>query len=134
VHAYDGLELIDTRVLASVRCAPPQNKPLPEEIATCSPWLERELTLTLPTVRVVVALGVIGWDAALRGLRSVGFVVPTPRPRFGHGATATLSSPSRTLDLLGCYHPSQQNTFTGRLTEPMLDDVLGRAASYRVEP
>ena len=84
----------------------------------------RELTLLLPTLRVVVALGGFGWDAALRSLAAAGVPVPRPRPRFGHGAEVELDG----LTLLGCYHPSQQNTFTGRLTEPMLDAVLGRAA------
>ena len=83
------------------------------------------------SVRVVVALGGYGWDAALRGFRALGWEVPRPRPRFGHGAEALLSGPERDVVLLGSYHPSQQNTFTGRLTEPMLDDVLSRAAALR---
>jgi uracil-DNA glycosylase family 4 len=134
VHVDDGLELLDTRVLAAVRCAPPQNKPLPVERDTCAPWLDAELRLVLPWVRVVVALGGFGWQAALTALARVGAEVPVPRPRFGHGAEVVLPLPDRDVLLLGTYHPSQQNTFTGRLTEPMLDDVLGRAASARLQP
>lgn len=89
-HLGDGLELIDTRVLAAVRCAPPQNKPTPEERDTCAPWLDAELGLVLPSVRVVVALGGFGWQAALTALARVGAVVPAPRPRFGHGAEVVL--------------------------------------------
>ncbi|MCY7397191.1 MAG: uracil-DNA glycosylase [Nocardioides sp.] len=128
VHADDGLQLVGARMVAAVRCAPPLNKPTTHERATCAPWLDAELALLAEHVRVVVALGSIGWDASLRALRSVGWGVPRPRPRFGHGAEATLTSPHRDVLLIGSYHPSQQNTFTGRLTEPMLDDVLGRAA------
>jgi uracil-DNA glycosylase family 4 len=124
VRRDDGLELHATRVLAAVRCAPPANRPTPAERDTCSPWLDRELQLLAPTARVVVALGGFAWDAALGALRRTGLApVPRPAPRFGHGARAELGR----LHLLGCYHPSQQNTFTGRLTEPMLDDVLGTA-------
>jgi uracil-DNA glycosylase family 4 len=134
-HLGDGLELIDTRVLAAVRCAPPQNQPTPAERDTCAPWLDAELGLVLPSVRVVVALGGFGWQAALTALARVGVEIPAPRPRFGHGAEVALALPQgREVRLLGCYHPSQQNTFTGRLTEPMLDDVLGRAAAARLRP
>ncbi len=130
VHAGDGQQLIDCRMVAAVRCAPPLNKPTTDERDTCAPWLEAELRLVLPSVRAVVALGSFGWDASLRALASVGYAVPRPRPRFGHGSSSTLISESgHELTLLGSYHPSQQNTFTGRLTEVMLDDVLGRAAS-----
>lgn len=131
VHAADGLELIDTRMVAAVRCAPPQNKPTTAERDTCAPWIEAELALLEPHLRVVVALGSIGWDAALRSFRSLGWTLPRPRPRFGHGAEAQLIGPDRSITLLGSYHPSQQNTFTGRLTEPMLDAVLSRAAALR---
>ncbi len=123
VHAGDGQRLIDTRMVAAVRCAPPQNKPTTPERDACAPWLRRELELVMPTLRVVVCLGGFGWDAALAAVRERGFAIPRPKPRFGHGAEVTLGE----LVLLGSYHPSQQNTFTGRLTEPMLDDVLGRA-------
>ena len=127
-HADDGQELIDTRMIATVRCAPPQNKPSVVERDTCAPWLLAELTLVLPTVEVVVALGTFGWDATLRSFAGLGWQATRPRPRFGHGAETRLAGPDREVTLLGCYHPSQQNTFTGRLTEVMLDDVLRRAA------
>jgi len=133
VDADDGLEVYGTRILSAVRCAPPQNKPTPEERDTCAPWLDAELGLVLPTVRVVVALGGFGWQATLTALARVGAVVTGPRPKFGHGAEVSLGLPDgREILLLGCYHPSQQNTFTGRLTESMLDDVLGRAAAARL--
>ncbi|HYH35158.1 MAG TPA: uracil-DNA glycosylase [Nocardioides sp.] len=122
-HAGDGMRLVDTRMVATVRCAPPQNKPTVTERDTCEPWLSREIELVLPGLRVVVALGAYGWAGALRGLAAAGVGVPVPRPRFGHGAEAVLGD----LTLLGCYHPSQHNTFTGRLTPAMLDEVLGRA-------
>jgi uracil-DNA glycosylase len=131
VHAADGLELVDTRMVATVRCAPPQNKPTTAERETCAPWIEAELTLLVDHVRVVVALGSIGWDAALRSFRALGWRVPAPKPRFGHGAEAVLTEGAREIVLLGSYHPSQQNTFTGKLTEPMLDAVLARAAALR---
>ncbi len=131
VHADDGLELIDTRVVSAVRCAPPDNKPTTEEKQRCAPWLDRELRLLAPHVRVVVALGGIGWDAAIGAARRAGWEVPRPKPKFGHGAEAVLGAPHGDVVLLGTSHPSQQNTFTGRLTEPMLDDVLGRAAALR---
>jgi uracil-DNA glycosylase family 4 len=134
-HAGDGLELHGVRILAAVRCAPPANKPTTEERDTCAPWLGAELSLALPSVRAVVALGGFGWEAALKALVARGYASPTPRPKFGHGSQAILrrtpgsdGSGADEVVLLGCYHPSQQNTFTGRLTEPMLDDVLGTAA------
>jgi uracil-DNA glycosylase family 4 len=121
----DGLALIDTRIFAAVRCAPPANKPTPDERDTCAPWLHRELELIRPTLRVVVALGKFAWDAWWPALRAVyGVRPPVPRPDFGHGARVELPGAPT---LLGCYHVSQQNTFTGRLTPAMLDDVLGTA-------
>lgn len=135
--AADGLELVGARLVAAVRCAPPQNKPTTDEIATCAPWLDEELALVTPGLRVLVALGGIGWDATLRAVRRAGWDVPRPKPRFGHGAEVTLGAPGSargSVLLLGCYHPSQQNTFTGRLTETMLDDVLGRAADAATMP
>jgi uracil-DNA glycosylase family 4 len=125
VHRGDGLELTDAYVTAAARCAPPANKPTPEELATCQPWIERELELLAPTLRVAVCLGAIGFTALWRVLQSRGDELPRPRPKFGHGVEVTLPSG---LSLLGSYHPSQQNTFTGRLTEPMLDAVFLRAA------
>ena len=130
VHAGDGQRLLGTRMVATVRCAPPDNKPTVQERETCAPWLLRELTLLAPSVRVVVCLGSYGWDAALRTYRALGYAVPRPKPRFGHGAEALVAAPDGTeVTLLGSYHPSQQNTFTGKLTEDMLDAVLGRAVA-----
>ncbi|MDD9349746.1 uracil-DNA glycosylase [Mumia sp.] len=127
-HAGDGQRLLRARMVAAVRCAPPANKPTNDERDTCAPWLEEELREVLPSVRAIVALGGYGWDAALRTLGALGAVVPRPRPKFGHGVEVTLPKPSGgTVQLLGCFHPSQQNTFTGRLTEPMLDAVMIRA-------
>ena len=129
LHAGDGQRLVGTRMVATVRCAPPDNKPTIEERDTCAPWLLRELTLVQDSVRAVVCLGAYGWDAALRTFKALGYDVPRPRPRFAHAAETVLGAPDgRQLVLLGSYHPSQQNTFTGKLTEPMLDAVLGRAA------
>lgn len=126
--AADGLGLVGTRLVAAVRCAPPANKPTPLERETCSGWLDAELAMTLEHVRVIVTLGSIGWDAALKSLRRLGGQVAAPKPRFGHGAETVVVRNERAITVLGCYHPSQQNTFTGRLTAPMLDAVLGRAA------
>jgi uracil-DNA glycosylase len=134
-HAGDGQELIDTRMVAAVRCAPPANKPSTQERDTCAPWLRRELQLVTPSVRAVVCLGSFGWAAALRALQEVGYAVPRPRPRFGHGVEARLQTvDGAVLTVLGCYHPSQQNTFTGVLTEAMLDGVLGRARALADSP
>ncbi len=129
VSADDGLALVGTRVVAAVRCAPPDNKPTTDEKARCATWLDAELRIVAPSVRVVVALGSIGWDAALAAFRRAAWDVPRPKPRFGHGAEAVVGAPHGDVLLLGSYHPSQQNTFTGKLTEPMLDAVLGRAAA-----
>lgn len=125
VAADDGLVLRHTRVLAAVRCAPPANKPTPGERDTCQPWLHREVALLRPNLRVVVALGAFAWAAWWPTLHRVyGMPPPSPRPAFTHGAHW---SGSAAPDLLGCYHVSQQNTFTGRLTPGMLDDVFARA-------
>jgi uracil-DNA glycosylase family 4 len=118
----DGLALTGCWVTAAVRCAPPANKPTPAERDTCLPYAVRELRL-LERARVIVCLGAFAWDAALRILVAMGADRPRPRPRFGHGAQAVIDR----FTLLGCFHPSQQNTFTGRLTEAMLESVLGRA-------
>ena len=134
VHAGDGQRLISARMVAAVRCAPPDNKPTIEERETCAPWLEREVSLVQDSVRAVVCLGSFGWDATLRTLRATGWTVPRPKPKFGHAAEVVVTSASgREVTVLGSYHPSQQNTFTGKLTEPMLDAVLGRAAALAVE-
>ncbi len=128
-HAGDGQRLLGARMVAAVRCAPPDNKPTTVERDTCSPWLEHEVALVAEHVRAVVCLGGFGWDAALRVLGRIGYTAPRPKPRFAHAAESVLTAPDgREVVLLGSYHPSQQNTFTGRLTEPMLDAVLGRAA------
>ena len=131
VHAGDGQRLIGTRMVAAVRCAPPDNRPTTTERDTCSAWLDAELGFVLPSVRAVVCLGLYAWQAMFRAAGRHGYAVPRPRPRFGHGARVELESscgPARHLVVLGCYHPSQQNTFTGKLTEPMLDAVLAAAA------
>ncbi len=122
-HRDDGLRLRDAWVTAAVRCAPPANRPTSEERDACQPWSAAELSL-LPGIRVVLCLGAFAWDAALR-LRAgaAGEGLPRPRPRFGHGA----EHPGGPFALLGCFHPSQQNTFTGRLTAPMIDAVLRRS-------
>jgi uracil-DNA glycosylase family 4 len=127
VHAGDGQRLVQARMVATVRCAPPANKPTVTERDTCMPWINRELALLAPTLRVVVALGAYGWDGALRALAGAGYGVPKPRPRFGHGTTVRLGRDDDEVRLLGCYHPSQHNTFTGRLTPAMLDEIFTTA-------
>lgn len=130
-HRDDGLTLRGTRMVAPVRCAPPANKPTPAERDNCRPWLTRELELLAPTLRVIMVLGAFGWQALLPVLRDVGWAVPRPAPVFGHGVEVALEPgdgvPVAPLRLLGCYHVSQQNTFTGRLTVDMLCGVLRRA-------
>lgn len=130
VSLDDGLRLRGTRIVSAVRCAPPDNKPTTTEKLTCATWLDHELALLAPHVRCVLALGSIGWDAAIGAVRRAGWEVPRPKPKFGHAAEAVLGAPHGDVVLLGSYHPSQQNTFTGKLTEPMLDAVLGRAAAF----
>ncbi len=128
VSRDDGLALTGVWVAASVRCAPPDNKPLPEERDRCRPYLEAEFDL-LSGVRVVVALGKFAFEVVLGVARDRGLEIPRPRPVFGHGAEAEIG-PGR-LRLLGSFHPSQQNTFTGRLTEEMFDSVFRRAVALR---
>jgi uracil-DNA glycosylase len=122
-RADDGLTLTDAYIAAAVRCAPPLNKPTNEERDACAPFLAREIGL-LTEVRVILALGTFGWDAALRALAALGHPV-RPKPRFGHGVSYAVG-PYR---LVGSYHPSQQNTFTGRLTVPMFDAVIAQAVA-----
>lgn len=119
---HDGLILRDAWVTAVVRCAPPENKPTTTERDTCVKFLADELEL-LAGARAIVALGGFAWDGALRAMRANGFDVPRPKPKFAHGAEVRVGD----LTLIGSYHPSQLNTFTGRLTEQMLDDVFERA-------
>jgi uracil-DNA glycosylase len=129
-NLLDGLRLHDVYITAAVKCAPPDNKPTPEERAACFPYLLREWE-ALARLRVILCLGGLAWETALRSLRAAALPVPTPAPRFGHGAEASVGD---RLLLLGSYHPSQQNTFTGRLTESMLDAVLARAREAAETP
>jgi uracil-DNA glycosylase family 4 len=125
-HAGDGLRLEGAYVNAVVRCPPPGNKPAPAERDNCLPYLVREIPL-LSEARVLVPLGSFAWENSLRALAELGAAIPRPRPRFGHGAELEVEADGRPLALVGCFHPSQQNTFTGRLTEPMMDAVFARA-------
>ena len=137
VDAADGLSANAIRIVAAVRCAPPGNAPTPSERQTCEPWLAAEWRMVAPSVRVVLALGGFAWQAALRllgatSIRSVPSTEkPSAQPKFGHGVTTRLASG---VLLMGCYHPSQQNMFTGRLTPAMLDDVVGSASSAAGSP
>ena len=128
VHRDDGLALTGAFVTAAVRCAPPENRPSPAERDTCAPWLVAEAR-ALETLRVIVCLGAFAWDAALRLRVALGAETPRPRPRFGHGAELHAGGPV----LLGSFHPSQQNTFTGRLVPEMLDAVLRRARALAAD-
>jgi uracil-DNA glycosylase family 4 len=129
VSRDDGLRLRGCWIAAAVRCAPPANRPTPAERDTCLPYTVRELEL-LAEIRVIVCLGSFAWDAALRVLAATGETPPRPRPKFGHGAQARVGD----RVLLGCYHPSQQNTFTGKLTRPMTDAVMRRARELGSRP
>jgi len=122
VSRGDGLRLFGAYVAAAVRCAPPGNRPTPAERDACSSYLVREMA-ALSRLSVVVALGAFAWESALRAARALGWDVPAPKPRFGHGAETALGR----VALLGSYHPSQQNTYTKRLTQDMLDAVFWRA-------
>lgn len=121
-HAGDGQRLVDARMVATVRCAPPENKPTPAERDACAPWIATELVL-LPTVRVIVTLGAFGWDGAVRSLVAAGAPAPARKPKFGHGVELALGG----VTVIGCYHPSPHNTYTGRLTAEMTDEVFERA-------
>jgi len=120
----DGLRLDGAYVAAVNRCCPPSNRPTPQERDRCLPFLVREIRL-LDRVRVMLALGAFAWDGALRALAALGYPVVRPRPRFGHGAEVAVGP----FSLLGSFHPSQQNTFTGKLTQSMLEDVVRRAVA-----
>ncbi|KUL51076.1 MULTISPECIES: uracil-DNA glycosylase [unclassified Streptomyces] len=128
--ADDGLTLYGARITSPVHCAPPANKPTTEERDTCRSWLVGELKLLAPTLRAVVVLGGFGWQAALPAFAAAGWQVPKPRPAFGHGAHVRLAGGQgqEPLDVFGCFHVSQRNTFTGRLTPGMLREVLRSAA------
>jgi uracil-DNA glycosylase family 4 len=128
VSADDGLELYRVRITAPVHCAPPANKPTPAERDTCRPWLLQELDALRPTLRAIVALGAFGWQSLLPTLATAGYTIPKPRPTFTHAAHTHLPSPTGPpLHLIASYHVSQQNTFTGKLTPAMLEDVLRTA-------
>ncbi|MBP2192829.1 uracil-DNA glycosylase [Nocardia goodfellowii] len=132
VHRDDGLRLLGARVTAPVHCAPPDNKPLPEERDRCRHWLTTELDLLASTVRAVVVLGGFGWQALLPVLDQAGWVIPRPRPKFGHGVRINLApktSERAPLHVFGCYHVSQRNTSTGLLTSTMIESVLSSAAA-----
>ena len=132
VRAGDGQRLIGARMVAAVRCAPPENKPTPGERDTCAPWLEAELRMVAGSLRSVVVLGGFAWQALWPVLAGASFTLPRRRPAFGHGAEVVLTGPGGTpVLLIGCYHPSQQNTFTGRVTGEMTDAVFTRARDYR---
>jgi uracil-DNA glycosylase family 4 len=132
VAAGDGQRLLHARMVAAVRCAPPANKPEPQERDACAPWLQAELRMVAADLRVIVCLGGFAWRAMWPVLGQAGFAAPKPRPPFGHGAEVRLTGPGERDELLliGCYHPSQQNTFTGRVTPAMLDAIFTRAGSW----
>lgn len=127
----DGQELIDTRILCAVRCAPPDNKPSTEEKATCAPFFENEIALLLPTAQTFLALGSLAWDSIYRTLKTLGSEVPNPKPKFAHSAKYSfIGADGIKRQVIGCYHPSQQNTFTGKLTVKMLDDVIKQSQNF----
>lgn len=127
-HVGDGQHPVRSRIVAPVHCAPPANKPTPAERDACRPWLVRDLELLAPSLRSVVALGGYAWQSLWPALAAAGYPgLPARRPVFGHGAEVELGNGVR---VLGCYHPSQQNTFTGRLTPSMVDEVLQRAVTH----
>jgi uracil-DNA glycosylase family 4 len=130
--ADDGQKLIDTRITCAVRCAPPDNKPSTEEKAECSDYLVNEFDLLLPTARSFVALGSFAWSAIIKSLRGLDYQISTPTPKFGHGESFTVIGPDAIKrSVIGSYHPSQQNTFTGKLTEPMLNAVIKKAKNFK---
>ena len=132
VRAGDGQRLLGARMVAAVKCAPPENKPTPGERDTCAPWLEAELRMVAGSLRSIVVLGGFAWQALWPVLAGASFTLPRRRPAFGHGAEVELAGPGGTPVLfIGCYHPSQQNTFTGRVTGEMTDAVFTRARDYR---
>jgi uracil-DNA glycosylase len=130
VTAGDGQRLTGARMVAAVRCAPPDNKPTPQERDQCAPWLSAELRMVAESLRVIVCLGGFAWQALWPVLPEAGYEAPRPRPAFGHGTEAELRAVAEgrpNVLLIGCYHPSQQNTFTGRVTDEMVDTIFLRA-------
>ena len=128
----DGQMLIDTRITCAVRCAPPDNKPSTEEKIECSGYLVNEFELLMPTARSFVALGSFAWSAIIKSLRELNHRIATPTPKFGHGESFTWVGPDGIKrSVIGSYHPSQQNTFTGKLTEPMLNSIFKKAKSFK---
>jgi uracil-DNA glycosylase family 4 len=128
----DGQMLIDTRITCAVRCAPPDNKPSTEEKIECSGYLVNEFELLMPTARSFVALGSFAWSAIMKSLRELNHQIATPTPKFGHGESFTWVGPDGIKrSVIGSYHPSQQNTFTGKLTEPMLNSIFKKAKSFK---
>jgi uracil-DNA glycosylase len=128
----DGQKLIDTRITCAVRCAPPDNKPSTDEKIECSDYLINEIDLLMPTARTFVALGSFAWSAIIKTLRALDHQISTPTPKFGHDESFTYIGPDGVKRLvIGSYHPSQQNTFTGKLTEPMLNSVIKKAKSFK---
>ncbi len=128
VSAGDGQRLTGARLVAVVRCAPPENRPTPEERDICAPWLTAELRMVAASVRAIVVLGGFAWQALWPALEDAGYSVPRPRPAFAHGAEVELPAATGAgVAMIGCYHPSQQNTFTGRVTSQMLDEIFTRA-------
>ena len=131
VSADDGQRLIGARMIAAVKCAPPENKPTPGERDNCAPWLAAELRMVAGSLRSIVVLGGFAWQALWPVLAGAGYALPRPRPAFGHGAEVTLPAPDgASVLMIGCYHPSQQNTFTGRVTGDMVDAIFTRARRY----
>lgn len=120
-HCDDGLELNGVYITAACRCAPPANKPTPMQLSNCSNYLINEIEILKP--KVIICLGMVGWNAVLSAVRQIGNALPRPKPKFTHGGVCVLDITT----MLGCYHVSQQNTFTGRLTQDMLDEVLKNA-------
>jgi len=128
----DGQKLIDTRITCAVRCAPPDNKPSTDEKIECSDYLINEIDLLMPTARTFVALGSFAWSAIIKTLRALDHQISTPTLKFGHDESFTYIGPDGVKRLvIGSYHPSQQNTFTGKLTEPMLNSVIKKAKNFK---
>jgi uracil-DNA glycosylase family 4 len=128
----DGQMLIDTRITCAVRCAPPDNKPSTAEKIECSGYLVNEFELLMPTARTFVALGSFAWSAIIKSLRELNHQIATPTPKFGHGESFTWVGPDGIKrSVIGSYHPSQQNTFTDKLTEPMLNSIFKKAKSFK---